>query len=226
MTSKIIALVGAMVGVSLAGAVGFTAPARSQPAVTDHIRPLLSPAIAERPARPRGTSGHRPRIGPATYEQRALSARCRFLPRRGPDSQAALATTPVATAIRLVPGLSELAHAIQLAGLTRMLNAARTLTVFAPDDASFHYLGAGNLAALLSTGPDLVRVLKFHLVAGRLTPAQLAKRHVLTTVAGTKLNLVLSGNSLSVNNATVTCGAVQTSNATVYVVSRVIVPAS
>jgi uncharacterized surface protein with fasciclin (FAS1) repeats len=45
-------------------------------------------------------------------------------------------------------------------------------------------------------------------------------------VAGTKLNLAFSGHSLTVNNATVTCGNVQTSNATVYVVSRLIVPAS
>jgi uncharacterized surface protein with fasciclin (FAS1) repeats len=133
---------------------------------------------------------------------------------------------PVAAAVGLVPGLSQLAHAIQRAGLTRRLNSARALTVFAPDNASFRSLGAGNLTALLSTGPDLVNVLKFHLVAERLTPAELAKRHVLTTVAGTKLELAISGHSLTVNNATVTCGDVQTSNATVYVVSRMIVPAS
>jgi uncharacterized surface protein with fasciclin (FAS1) repeats len=34
------------------------------------------------------------------------------------------------------------------------------------------------------------------------------------------------GRSLGVNNATVTCGDVQTANATVYVVNRLIVPAS
>lgn len=226
MTSKIIGVVAAVVGVSLASAVGFAAPTRSQPAVADHIRALLSPALAGRPAGPGGTSGQRPLIGPATYERRALSVRCRNLLRRGPGSEAALATMPVAAAVRRVPGLSQLAHAIQVAGLTRALNAARALTVFAPDNASFRSLGAGNLDALLSTGPDLVRVLKFHLVTGRLTPAELAKRHVLTTVAGTKLKLALSGHSLTVNNAPVTCGDVRTSNATVYLVSRVIVPAS
>ena len=226
MTSKIIGVVAAVVGVSLASGFGLAAPTRSQPAVADHIRALLSPALAERRAGSGGTSERRPLIGPATYERRALSVRCRNLPRRGPASEAALATIPVAAAVRRVPGLSRLAQAIQLAGLTRALNAARALTVFAPDNASFDSLGAGNLEALLSTEPDLVRVLKFHLVTGRLTPAELAKRHVLTTVAGTKLELALSGHSLTVNNAPVTCGDVQTSNATVYLVSRVIVPAS
>jgi uncharacterized surface protein with fasciclin (FAS1) repeats len=105
-----------------------------------------------------------------------------------------------------------------------MLDAARALTVFAPDNAAFAALGAGNLQALLATRPDLVRVLKFHLVAGRVTPAELRKRHVFTTVAGTKLYLAPSGHSAGVNNATVTCGNVRTSNATVYVIDRLIVP--
>ena len=105
-----------------------------------------------------------------------------------------------------------------------MLNAARALTVFAPDNAAFHALGAGNLQALLATRPDLVRVLKFHLVAGRVTPAQLRKRRVFTTAGGTKLYLAPSGHSVGVNNATVTCGNVKASNATVYVVDRMIIP--
>jgi len=107
-----------------------------------------------------------------------------------------------------------------------MLNAARALTVFAPDNGAFNALGAGNLQALLATRPDLVRVLEFHLVAGRVTPAELARRHVFTTVAGTKLYVARSGKSLGVNNAIVTCGNVQTSNATVYVVDRLIIPGS
>ena len=107
-----------------------------------------------------------------------------------------------------------------------MLNATRAVTVFAPDNAAFHALGAGNLQALLATRPDLVRVLKFHMLPGRVTPAELARRHVFTTVGGTKLYLARSGQSLGVNNATVTCGNVQTSNAIVYVVDKMIIPGS
>jgi uncharacterized surface protein with fasciclin (FAS1) repeats len=105
-----------------------------------------------------------------------------------------------------------------------MLDAATALTVFAPDNAAFAALGVGNLHALLATRPDLIRVLKFHLVAGRVTPAELRKPHVFTTAAGTKLYVAPSGHSAGVNNATVTCGNVRTSNATVYVVDRLIVP--
>jgi uncharacterized surface protein with fasciclin (FAS1) repeats len=107
-----------------------------------------------------------------------------------------------------------------------MLSAARAITMFAPDNTAFDALGAGNRQALLTTRPDLARALEFSLVAGRVTPAELGRHHVLTTVAGTKLSLTRSGPTFSVNNATVTCGNVQTANATIYVVNRLIVPGS
>jgi uncharacterized surface protein with fasciclin (FAS1) repeats len=231
MTSKIIAFVAAVVGFSLTSTTAFAAPASSQPAAARYVRAVHSPARAEHPGQPGRTAKRRTAVapaaaGPAVGGRRAFGPECRKLPRSGPGSVAALATVPLATAISQVPGLSKLARALQLAGLTRMLNRARALTVFAPDNAAFDALGDGNLQALLSTGPDLVKVLKFHLVTGRLTPAELARRHTLTTVAGTRLYLARAGHSFAVSNATVTCGNVQTSNAVVYVVSRVIVPTS
>jgi uncharacterized surface protein with fasciclin (FAS1) repeats len=224
MTSKIIAAVAAAVGVSMAAAACTEAETSSRTTTAGHVRTALSPARAGQPAAPGGTAGRRPATAPAAG-RRTFGSRCRFLPRSGPGSEAALASAPVATALRQAPRLSAMAHAIQHSGLARTLNAAKALTVFAPDNAAFGALGAGNLQALLATRPDLLRVLKFHLVAGRVTPAELARRHVLTTMAGTKLYLARSGHSLGVNNATVTCGNVKTSNATVYVVSRLIVPA-
>lgn len=226
MTSKIVALAAAVVGVSLATA-ACTATATSSPATAPgDIRAALSPARGEQPAQPGSAAAQRTAMGAAASGRRTFGPGCGILHRGGPGSEDALAAAPVATALSQAPGLSELAHAIHRAGLTSMLNAARALTIFAPDDAAFDALGAGNLQALLATRADLVRVLKFHLVAGRVTPAQLAKRHVFRTVAGTKLYLAHSGRSLGVNNAAVTCGNVLTSNATIYVVNRLIIPDS
>jgi len=256
MTSKIIAVVGAVVGVSMASAAGSAAPTGSHRAATGHVRApypaaraehlharasagnlrARSPAEhphplprAEQPGRAGGTAKRRPASAPDApapgfYGRRDFGAGCRILHRHGPGSQAALAAVPVGADVSQVPGLSRLANAIRRASLTGMLDTASALTVFAPDNAAFDSLGPGNLPALLATRPDLVRVLKFHLVAGRVTPAELVKGRVLTTLAGTKLNVAHSGRSLSINNAAVTCGNVQTSNATVYVVSRFIVP--
>jgi uncharacterized surface protein with fasciclin (FAS1) repeats len=226
MTSKIITVVAAVVGVSMAAVACTGAPANSRAISAGHIRIALAPAPAEQPAPPGGAGGRRTAMTAIADGRRPFGPGCRVLRRTGPGSQAALATAPVAAALSQSPGLSELAHAIQRAGLTRMLDAASALTVFAPDNAAFDALGAGNLKALLATTSDLVRVLKFHLVAGRVAPAQLAKRHVLTTVGGTKLYPARYGQSLGINNAAVTCGNVQTSNATIYVVNMLIIPGS
>jgi uncharacterized surface protein with fasciclin (FAS1) repeats len=226
MTSKIIAVIAAVVGVGMTVAACGSAAPSPQTAAAGDIRAALSPAHAERPAPPGGAAGRHKAVATEFSGKRTFGPGCGFLHKRGPGSKAALATSPVGAALSQAPALSELAHAIERAGLTRMLNTASALTLFAPDDAAFDALGAGNLQALLATRPDLVRVLKFHLVAGRVAPAELAKRHVFTTVAGTKLYLARFGKSLGVNNAAVTCGNIQTSNATLYVVNRVVIPGS
>jgi uncharacterized surface protein with fasciclin (FAS1) repeats len=224
MTSKIIAAVAAVVGVGMAAAACTSAATSPPTAPAGDIRAALSPARAERPAPPGGAAGRPKGLAAAFDGKRTFGSGCGILHKSGPGSKAALATAPVATALSQAPALSELAHAVQRAGLTGMLNTAKALTLFAPDDAAFDALGAGNLQALLATRPDLVRVLKFHMVAGRVAPAELAKRHVFTTVAGTKLYLARLGQSLGVNNAAVTCGNVQTSNATLYVINRLVIP--
>ena len=224
MTSKIIAVVAAAVGIGLTAAAYGVTPTSSPVTAADRIGTGVTQAHTRHPIRPSRKPRHRAAV--ALPNGRTFGSGCGILPRSGPASQAGLTAATAAAAVSRPRELSEFAHAIQLAGLTRTLNAAKALTVFAPDNAAFDYLGAGNLQALLATRPDLVRVLRFHVVAGRVLPAQLAKRHVLTTVGGTKLYLARSGRSFSVNNAVVTCGNVRTSNATVYVVNRIIIPAS
>jgi uncharacterized surface protein with fasciclin (FAS1) repeats len=123
-----------------------------------------------------------------------------------------------------VPALSELVRAISLAGLTRMLNSAPALTVFAPDNGAFGAFGTSNLLALYSTRADLVRVVKFQVVAGRVPPTELARQRALTTLGGTKIYPGRAPPSFYVNNAWVSCGNLRTANATVYVVNRLVVP--
>jgi uncharacterized surface protein with fasciclin (FAS1) repeats len=137
-----------------------------------------------------------------------------------------MAAAPVATAIAATPLLSDLSHAIQVAGLTEALNSAAALTVFAPDNSAMSAFGDGNLQALLATKTDLVRALKYQIVPGRVTPTELAKALVLTTLGGTKIYPSPAGTSYQVNNGWVQCGNLKTANATVYVVSRVLIPST
>jgi uncharacterized surface protein with fasciclin (FAS1) repeats len=154
----------------------------------------------------------------------AFGAACAKVPATGMGSFSAMAAAPVATAASHNPLLSELADAVQAAGLTSTLNSARSITVFAPDNAAFAALGRGNLSTLMASRSDLIKVLQFHVVNGRQTPADLASGKHLTTLLGTTIVPSMSGGSYLVNNARVICGNVQTANATVYIINKVLVP--
>lgn len=211
MASKIIAAIAAALGVSLAaGACSSAAPT-----------PPKAPAghLPNRPDHARAGQARNAATG-------TIGPGCASLAPVGLGSRAERVRLPVATAIARTPVLSELAKAIRLVGMTRTLDSARSLTVFAPDNTAFEAIGAGNRQALLATRSDLGRVLTFHVVAGRLAPVWLARHRVLTTLGGTKLYLSRGGHSFYVNNASVSCGNLQTANATVYIVNHVIVPAT
>jgi len=69
-------------------------------------------------------------------------------------------------------------------------------------------------------------VLTGHVVAGRLTPADLAGEHQ-TLNKDAKITVTGSGEDFKVNGtASVICGNVQTANATVYIIDEVLMPAS
>jgi len=236
MRSRLIAAAAVAVGVSLAALASCGADsAVSARSVAGHVGARGAQVRDLRAIRPVGvTSGDHRRPGSATAAP-AIGARdrpfgpgCSQLPTAGAGLTRALPSTslPVATAIARTPLLSDLARAIKLAGLTSTLNAAHGLTVFAADNGAFQDLGAGNVQALFSTRSDLIRVLKFQIVAARVRPADLVRQRVLTTVGGTRLYPSRAGLSYYVNNAAVTCGNLHTGNATVYIVNQVVIPAT
>jgi uncharacterized surface protein with fasciclin (FAS1) repeats len=120
--------------------------------------------------------------------------------------------------------LSTIARAIAAVGLTNFLNSAKSITIFAPDDAAFAALGRGNLTTLLASRHDLAKVLRYHVVSGRQTRADLASGKRLTTLLGTLIIPAKSHGKYRVNNAQVVCGDMQTANATIYIVNKVLVP--
>ena len=68
----------------------------------------------------------------------------------------------------------------------------------------------------------LTDILTYHVVPGRLSPAELDGTH--KTVEGKDLTVTGMGNGLKVNGVNVICGNVQTANATVYLVDTVLMP--
>jgi uncharacterized surface protein with fasciclin (FAS1) repeats len=151
---------------------------------------------------------------------------CSSVPKTGAGSFNGMATAPVATAASANPVLSTLVTAVKKAGLVDTLNAANGITVFAPDNSAFAKIPASTLDSVLANKSELTKVLTYHVVSGRYTPAQLAAGKTLKTLEGGTVTTAMSGGTYTVNGADVVCGNVQTANATVYIISSVLTPKS
>jgi uncharacterized surface protein with fasciclin (FAS1) repeats len=215
MRSRLIAAVAVAVSISLATVACSASTAAAPRSAAGHGKSRHPAAGTRLKAPAPGTLG------------RPFGTGCSQLPRTDdPAARRGLAKVPVETAMARAPILSELVHAIKLAGLAGMLNRAPALTIFAPDNGAFKAFGASNLRALYHTRSDLIRALTFQIVAGRVRPAELARRRVLTTLGGTRIYPSKAPPSYYVNNAWVSCGNLLTANATVYIVNRLVVPAT
>jgi uncharacterized surface protein with fasciclin (FAS1) repeats len=149
---------------------------------------------------------------------------CAAVPKDGKGSFSGMATDPVATAASNNPLLSTLVTAVKEAGLVDTLNSAPEVTVFAPTNDAFAKIPAADLKAVLADKPTLTKVLTNHVVAGKISPDQLAGDH--KTLAGTTLTVKGSGEDFTVGpmDAKIVCGNVMTANATVYIIDSVLLP--
>ena len=148
----------------------------------------------------------------------------------GSGSVEGMAADPVAVAASNNPLLKTLTAAVS-GKLNKKVNLVDTLngsefTVFAPVDSAFAKLPKATVK-LLGTpkgAETLTTVLTYHVVAGQMTPKQIAGK-TLTTVQGGKLKISGTPNKLKAQDANVICGGVKTANATVYLVDGVLMPA-
>jgi uncharacterized surface protein with fasciclin (FAS1) repeats len=151
---------------------------------------------------------------------------CSSVPSSGAGSFQGMATAPVATAASANPVLTTLVTAVKKASLVDTLNSASNITVFAPDNAAFAKIPTATLGQVLADKAELTKILTYHVVAGRVTPAQLASGAPLKTLEGTAVTPSKMGSTYEVNGASVVCGDVHTANATVYIIGSVLMPKS
>ncbi len=153
-----------------------------------------------------------------------FGAGCAAVPTDGKGSFSGMATDPVATAASNNPALSTLVTAVKAAGLVDTLNSAPAITVFAPSNDAFAKIPADTLNKVLADKATLTKILTGHVIAGKLSPEQVAGDH--KTLAGTMVTVKGSGEAFTVGkeNANVICGNVTTANATVYIVDSVLMP--
>lgn len=131
-----------------------------------------------------------------------------------------------------------LVAAVKAAGLVDTLEGPGPFTVFAPTNEAFAKLPAGTVDNLLKpeNKDTLVKILTYHVVAGKLSAADIKKmireghgQATLKTVSGGTLTAMMQGKNLVLKDekggiATVTIANVFQSNGVIHVVDSVLLP--
>jgi uncharacterized surface protein with fasciclin (FAS1) repeats len=131
-----------------------------------------------------------------------------------------------------------LVAAVKAAGLVDTLEGAGPFTVFAPTNEAFAKLPQSAVDNLLKpeNKDQLVKILTYHVVPGRLTASDLEKQIAtgggkaeLKTVSGGTLTVSMSGKNLILTDekgetAMITIANVMQSNGVIHVIDSVVMP--
>ena len=133
------------------------------------------------------------------------------------------ATVSVADTIARDPQLSTLSRLVQRAGLADTLKAAGPYTVFAPTNEAFAAVPKKTMDELAADPARLKDVLSYHVVAARLTTAEV-KTGNTKTVQGANVALARAGDFVTVEEAMVERADIAAANGVVHKVDRVLMP--
>lgn len=125
-----------------------------------------------------------------------------------------------------------LTAALKAAGLDETLKGPGPFTVFAPTDAAFAKLPEGTVETLLKDPKgQLAEILKYHVVAGEVMAAGVAKMdgQKVKTVQGAELTVEVSGDKVVLvdaagNRVNVIKTDITASNGVIHVIDAVLIP--
>ncbi|HRW05961.1 MAG TPA: fasciclin domain-containing protein [Caldilineaceae bacterium] len=121
-------------------------------------------------------------------------------------------------------GFSVLVQALQAADLVETLRADGPFTVFAPTDEAFAAVPADTLDALLADPAQLTDVLLYHVVPGTVMAADISDGMEVETAQGGTLTFAVDGDTVMVNDATVTTADLSAANGVIHVIDTVLLP--
>jgi uncharacterized surface protein with fasciclin (FAS1) repeats len=122
---------------------------------------------------------------------------------------------------------STLVTAIKAAGLVKTLQGKGPFTVFAPTNAAFAAVPKATLTKLLEpqNKAALIKVLTYHVVAGKVTASQVVKLHSAKTVEGQSVTIKVKNGSVYLNGSTkVIKTNIKASNGVIHVINKVLIP--
>ena len=119
-----------------------------------------------------------------------------------------------------------LAAALEAAGLVDTLKGDGPFTVFAPTDAAFAKLPEGTVESLLKpeNRDQLVAILTYHVVAGKVKAADVVKLKEAKTVQGSKAKIKVADGKVQIDNANVVKTDIACKNGVIHVIDAVILP--
>lgn len=119
-----------------------------------------------------------------------------------------------------------LVAALKAADLVTTLQGDGPFTVFAPNDDAFAELPAGTIEHLLKpeNRDQLVAILTYHVVPGKIYAAEVVKLDSATTVNGADIMIHTDDQGVRVNDARVIQTDVGASNGVIHIIDTVILP--
>jgi uncharacterized surface protein with fasciclin (FAS1) repeats len=119
-----------------------------------------------------------------------------------------------------------LAAALDAADLIDTLKGEGPFTVFAPTDEAFAKLPKGTVETLLKpeNRDQLIAILTYHVVAGKVMAEDVVKLTAATTVNGSDIAIAVKDGGVRVDDANVIMADIGASNGVIHVIDTVILP--
>ena len=121
-----------------------------------------------------------------------------------------------------------LAAAVTAAGLVATLKGPGPFTVFAPSDEAFAKLPAGTVESLLKDIPKLKAILTYHVVAGKVTAADVMTMDGTTaaTVNGALMKISITGGVKLNGEVNVVKTDIGCTNGVIHVIDSMLLPSA
>ena len=135
-------------------------------------------------------------------------------------------TNDIVDAIQSNGSHTKFVAALKAAGLADTLRGAGPFTVFAPSNEAFKKLPNGAFEGLLKPAnkEDLVHILKYHAIAGRISLDELGgKKFKRKSIEGGELSLDGTAG-VTVNRVKVMGSGIEASNGVIHVIDTILVP--
>lgn len=121
---------------------------------------------------------------------------------------------------------STLVAAVKAAGMVETLKGKGPFTVLAPTNAAFAKLPAGTVENLLlpENKDQLGAILAYHVIPGNNPASAVVTLDSAKTVNGQSVTISVDGDTVKINDATVTTTDIEASNGVIHVIDTVLLP--